>query len=132
MTRENYSVLLVEDDSAIAELYGFRLRMDGIRVHIAEDAATAQVIFAKAQPAVVCVDARLRDRSGLGLASELARGGAAVILLTNDQPSYEAPPPGVRLALLKARTTPDQLARHIARLAAGVGVSPSPAPRPPG
>ena len=113
---EKNSVLLVEDDSSISQLYAFGLRMSGYRVDIAADAATAQVMFDRARPDVVCVDSRLPDFSGRTLASILVGRGSAVILLTNDQESYERPPAGINRALLKWRTTPADLAAEIGRL----------------
>ena len=109
-------VLIVEDDTAIAELYSLRLRMDGFTVHHASDVTTAHVIFDRARPAVICVDARLRGASGLPAAAEFAELGATVLLLTNDQDSFESPPVGVARALLKARTSPSELAIAIAEL----------------
>ena len=113
-------VLIVEDDSAIAELYSLKLRMSGYTVHHATDLATANVIFEQARPAVVIIDSRLRGVSGLPTATEFAGLGATVVLLTNDQNSFESPPPGVARALLKARTSPSELASAIAGL---MGVS---------
>src|SRR5439155_19517856 len=115
------SVLLVEDDPAIAELYALKLRLDGYLVHQAADGATAEVIFERTRPQVVCVDTRLPDSSGRHYVPRFAQAGAQVILLTNDQASYEAPPEGVTRALLKSRTSPGQLSATIAEL-----VEPSP------
>ena len=111
-----HSVLLVEDDPSISQLYAFGLRMNGYRVDIAADAATAQVMFDRARPDVVCVDSRLPDGSGRTLASILVGRGSAVILLTNDQESYERPLDGIDRALLKWRTTPADLSAEIGRL----------------
>lgn len=109
-------MLLVEDDPSISQLYAFGLRMSGYRVDIAADAATAQVMFDRSRPDVVCVDSRLPDGSGSTLASILVGRGSGVILLTNDQDSYEKPPAGIDRALLKWRTTPAELSVEIARL----------------
>jgi DNA-binding NtrC family response regulator len=110
------SVLLVEDDASTAELYSMKLRMDGYTVHRAADCATADVIFEWASPQVVCVDTRLPGRSGRGAAERFAGAGVIVLLLTNDQDSFENPPPGVARSLLKARTSPAQLSSAIAAL----------------
>lgn len=109
-------ILIVEDDTSIAELYSLRLRMDGFTVHHACDATTAQVIYDRARPAVVCMDSRLAGASGLQAATDFARRGATVVLLTNDQDSFESPPAGVTLALLKSRTSPSELTAMIAGL----------------
>ena len=113
------SVLLVEDDAAIAELYALKLRLDGYLVHLAADGATAEVIFDRARPQVVCVDTRLPDASGRSFAPRFAMAGAHVIMLTNDQGSFEQPPPGVSLAMLKSRTSPGQLSAAIGELVQG-------------
>lgn len=110
------SVLLVEDDHSIAQLYSIKLRMDGYRVDIANDAATAAIAFDRSRPDVVCVDSRLPDGSGRDVMSAMIRSGATVMLLTNDQEAYDRPPAGVAGALLKWRTTPAALSAAIAGL----------------
>lgn len=116
MGQPQTSVLIVEDDSATAELYALKLRMDGYAVHQAADATTAEVIAERTHPDVICVDTRLPDRSGAEAAGSFASQGSTVILLTNDQDSFDSPPAGVALALLKSRTTPRQLSAVIGAL----------------
>jgi DNA-binding response OmpR family regulator len=106
-------ILLVEDDHSIAQLYSIKLRMDGYRVDIANDAATAGILFDRSNPVVVLVDSRLPDGSGRDLVTSLVGRGSAVILLTNDQESYERPPAGVTASLLKWKTTPADLSAAI-------------------
>src|SRR5437588_12235822 len=113
---DDADVLLVEDNSAIAELYALKLRMDGFRVEHAEDAASAEVIFERSQPSVVCVDIRLPDGSGAETAPKFAERGSSVILLTNDQDGYERPPACVALSMLKSRTSPSELSEAVQRL----------------
>ena len=117
MTEPKPSVLIVEDDPSIAQLYALKLRMDGFRVDIATDAATAEVMFERGKPNVVCVDSRLPDAPGTTVVERMAAHGARVIMLTNDQEIYESPPPGVR-TLLKWRTTPAELSEKLAALVA--------------
>ncbi|HEX6547550.1 MAG TPA: hypothetical protein VF134_02270 [Candidatus Dormibacteraeota bacterium] len=107
------SVLLVEDDRATAELYALKLRLDGFAVHHAADGATADVIFDRARPTVVCVDGRLPGMSPRDSARRYAARGAIVVLLTNDQQSFERPPIEASLSLLKSRTNPAQLSAAI-------------------
>ena len=109
-------VLLVEDDQSIAQLYSIKLRMDGYRVDIANDAATAGIFFDRSTPDVVCVDSRLPDGSGRDLVGTLVGRGAEVILLTNDQEAHDRPPAGVAASLLKWKTTPADLSAAIGDL----------------
>jgi DNA-binding response OmpR family regulator len=109
-------VLLVEDDHSIAHLYSIKLKMDGYRVDIANDVATAGLLFDRSQPDVVCVDSRLPDGSGRDVVDSLVGRGSAVVLLTNDQESYQRPPAGVAAALLKWKTTPAALSAAISLL----------------
>ena len=111
-------VLLVEDDHSIAHLYAIKLRMDGYRVDVANDAATAGIVFDRSRPDVVCVDSRLPDGSGRDVVASMVDRGSSVILLTNDQESYERPPSGVSASLLKWKTTPAELSNAIGELVA--------------
>jgi DNA-binding response OmpR family regulator len=113
------SVLLVEDDSAIAGLYALKLRLDGHSVRVAADSASARECLSSEPPDVACLDVRLPDGSGDELAGSLVRAGVKVILFTNDDARLQHPPAGVTLALLKARTSPSQLSAAIAELASG-------------
>src|SRR5258708_6415459 len=90
--------------------------MDGFAVHVAGDTTTADIIFERAHPTVVCVDTRLPDEGGRGAAERYARTDAIVVLLTNDQESYEGPPVGVASSMLKSRTSPGELSAAIRNL----------------
>jgi DNA-binding response OmpR family regulator len=111
------AVLLVEDDTAIADLYAFKLRLDGFAVSIAGDPVTADATFWRERPAVVCLDEWLPGGAGTALAERFAAAGARIVLFTNDQSRYERPPAGVCRALLKARTNPSALSAALSELA---------------
>jgi DNA-binding NtrC family response regulator len=112
-------VLLVEDDSAIADLYALKLRLDGYAVTVVGDSRTADRAFWQQRPEVVCLDVWLRGGDGEELAERFAAAGAQIVLFTNDQGRYEKPPPGVRRSLLKAQTNPSQLSATIGELVRG-------------
>src|SRR5581483_3824810 len=95
------SVLLVDDDRLVLDLYAIALRKHGYTVHTASDAASARAIVAATAPPLVCVDGRLASSSGVGLASEFADGGHQVVIFTNDQALYDRPPRGVVNRLIK-------------------------------
>ncbi len=115
-------VLLVEDDSEIANLYALKLRLDGYAVSIAGDQAAADSRFWQERPAVVCLDERLPGGAGTDLAERFAAAGARILLFTNDQSCYERPPRAVCRSLLKAKTKPSELSAAISEL-----VGPEPA-----
>ena len=77
-------VLLVEDDSALADLYALKLRLDGHLVKVVADSASAVAVFEADHPEVVCVDLMLPDGDGLALTRELKKRDPAleVIVIT--------------------------------------------------
>jgi DNA-binding response OmpR family regulator len=111
-------VLLVEDDTAIADLYALKLRLDGFAVTIAGDSKTADRTFWRERPEVVCLDVWLPGGAGTALAERFAAAGARIVLFTNDQTRYEQPPECCCRSLLKARTNPGQLSATISELVA--------------
>lgn len=113
---QRVGVLFVEDDSAIADLYAMKLRLDGYAVTVVGDSRNADRAFWQQRPDVVCLDVWLPDGGGEGLAERFAAAGAQIVLFTNDQGRYERPPPGVRRALLKAQTNPSELSHAIGEL----------------
>lgn len=116
MGRWEAPVLLVDDDRTTADLYALKLRLDGLTVVLAHGYWSALELFDRERPGVVCVDHRLPDGPGAELSANLASRGVAVILLTNDQETLQQPPPGVREARLKARTSPAELSAAVRAL----------------
>lgn len=110
------SVLLVDDDRLVLDLYSLALRQRGFDVHAAGDAADAREIARRVRPDLVCVDGRLFSDSGHLLAGELAGMGLRVVLFTNDQNLFDHPPPGIATRLIKANTPPRDLAWELGRL----------------
>jgi DNA-binding response OmpR family regulator len=111
--RRDVSVLLVDDDRTTADLYALKLRLDGLSVVVAHGYRSALELFDRERPGVACVDHRLPDGPGAELGARLAAQGTPVILLTNDQETFQRPPAGVRQALLKARTSPAELSAAV-------------------
>jgi len=117
------SVLLVDDEPLILDLYAAALRQRGFTVHLATDAATARAINERARPNVTCIDGRMINESGANLARRLIDAGARVVLFTNDQALYDHPPAGLAGRLIKVNTRPAELADRLLEILAGVETS---------
>lgn len=115
MTR---SILLVEDDPLLLEIYTAKLLEAAFTVYSAPDAEGARRLRSEYEPELACIDARLPDGSGVDLAVEFEALGTRSILLTNDQRVVDAPPPEVTGVLLKIATPPKELAGALDRLLA--------------
>jgi DNA-binding response OmpR family regulator len=110
------SVLLVDDDRLVLDLYALALRQHGFAVQEAADAVTARALVRSGRPELACIDGRLVSDSGHELAREIAAEGVRVVLFTNDQNLFDRPPAGVALRLIKVNTSPRQLAAELTRL----------------
>ena len=77
MRTERKSVLVVEDDRALAELIRDELEAEGHAVRTAATLAEARAELARALPALVVSDLRLPDGNGMALVGELVERAAA-------------------------------------------------------
>lgn len=83
----NQTVLLVEDDPDLAELYLLQLKRAGFKVRLAETAQAALRQLERRPPEVIVLDMLLPEYNGLGLLHEM-RGysdwrAIPVIILSN-------------------------------------------------
>jgi len=117
------SVLLVDDEPLILDLYAAALRQRDFTGHLATDAATARAINERARPNVTCIDGCMINESGANLARRLIDAGARVVLFTNDQALYDHPPAGLAGRLIKVNTRPAELADRLLEILAGVETS---------
>ncbi|MEP7105030.1 MAG: response regulator [Chloroflexota bacterium] len=107
------SVLLVDDEQLILDLYASALRLRGFAVHLASDATTARAICAHTRPDVICIDGRMMNSSSAHLGSDLVDAGHQVVIFTNDQHLYDHPPGGFAGRLIKVNTRPGDLADRL-------------------
>jgi CheY-like chemotaxis protein len=113
------SVLLVEDDTTIAEMYRVQLEYDGYKVTLVTTGRAALAAMAAARPDIILLDLLLPDRSGLEVMVELKQAfpqHPPVVILSN----YGEPAMierGLALGaveyLVKSRVTPDSVSRAI-------------------
>ena len=121
MGREQ-SVILVDDDPAMLDLYGRGLELAGYRVTQLGDAESLFQALARELPAVVVLDWDLRGLTGSDILRMLREdertAHLAVFMLSNhsslgDNAEVDAIRAGAIAWLVKARTTPGQLADEI-------------------
>jgi DNA-binding response OmpR family regulator len=117
---DDLRVLLIEDEPAVAELYRYRLELDGYRVSVAPDGETGLHMAAEATPDLIYLDIRLPGMDGFEVLERLrADAGLSsipVVILSNySEPELVAR--GFRLGaldfLVKADYSPSALARRM-------------------
>lgn len=76
-------VLVVDDDSALAEMMGIVLRSEGFQPHFCADGATALAAFQEAKPDLVLLDLMLPGLDGVEVCRRIrAESGVPIIMLT--------------------------------------------------
>jgi DNA-binding response OmpR family regulator len=117
------TVLLVEDDAALCEMYCLALRLHGFRVETAENAEEALAAAHSVGPSVILLDVGLPDRPGTSLLVDLksdpATADVPVLMLSNfSEPEIvsKALDAGALAYMVKAETTPKKVIDTISRL----------------
>ena len=121
-SEEAVTVLLIEDDVAIADMYRIRLAADGYSVLTADSGEEGVRVAAGALPDIIYLDIRLPGLDGFEVLEQL-RGSPRthnipVVILSNDA-EPELRERGLKLGalefLVKADTTPTGLADAVER-----------------
>jgi len=116
---EPIRVLLIEDDSTIAEMYRLQLDYDGYHVTVVNTGEGAIRALEASRPDIILLDLLLPDRSGLEVMVDINQAFSdhpPVVILSN----YGEPTMierGLTLGaveyLVKSRVTPDSVSRAI-------------------
>ena len=117
---EEVTVLFVEDDPAVAQMYRLKLELDGYVVDVAADGLAAIEKAKAIQPDIIFLDIRLPRLDGLGVLEALradpSTAGIPVVVLSNWN-EKELVERGASLGaldhLIKSQTTPARLARRL-------------------
>lgn len=113
-------LVLIEDDTSIAQMYRLQLVSDGFEVLLAGDGAEGLRLIGQARPDLVLLDIRLPLMQGLDVLksvqadADLAR--VPVLILSNyGEPGMvqEGLSLGARDYLIKSQTTPIQLSARV-------------------
>jgi two-component system phosphate regulon response regulator PhoB len=117
---EEVRVLLVEDDTALAQMYRVKLERDGYTVQVAGDGEEALSVLANELPDLIFLDVRLPRMDGLTFlervrASDRTRNLPVVIVSNYSEEELVAR--GLQLGaldyLIKSQTTPGQLSQGV-------------------
>jgi len=116
------SVLLVEDDATVAQMYRLRLEMDGYLVLTAIDGENGLSMAERFLPDIIIIDIGLPGMNGLELldamrANDRVRDIPVLILTNFEDPEAErrSLELGARQFLRKSKTTPDALTASVRR-----------------
>ena len=117
------TLLMIEDDRAIAEMYRHQLALDGFNVALAFDGEEGLTLASQVEPDLVLLDVRLPGIQGFGvlerLRSDPRLSAIPVVLLSNygDPRMVERGLQlGARDYLIKSRTTPMELSLKVRAL----------------
>ena len=114
-------VLVVEDESIVAEIYRLALERAGCEVLVASDGIDGLDMATTSSPDLIFLDIRLPGLDGIEILRALAAGGHAgipVIVLSNfDDPALmrESLRLGAKEYLIKAGMSPAELPAIVAR-----------------
>ena len=79
----NARILVVDDDTALAEMIGIVLRADGFEPHFCADGGEALAAFQRTKPDLVLLDLMLPGKNGIEVCSEIRKeSGTPIIMLT--------------------------------------------------
>ena len=114
------SVLLVEDDATIADMYCLQLARDGYSVEIARNGDQALKSLREAPADVVLLDVHMPQVDGWAVLEELGSGGTLShpVIMMSSYSDPEMVSRAIRMGatdwLVKAQTTPGELSRRLA------------------
>ena len=113
-------VLLVEDDTALAQMYRVKLERDGYTVQVAGDGEEALKLLDGELPDLIFLDVRLPRMDGLTFLERLRAGDRTKnipVVIVSNYSEEELVSRGLQLGaldyLIKSQTTPGQLAQGI-------------------
>src|SRR5215831_16209646 len=113
-------VLLVEDDTALAQMYRVKLEKDGYTVRVVGDGEQALSVLAEDLPDLIFLDIRLPRMDGLTFLERLRasqRTRNVPVVIVSNYSEQELVSRGLQLGaldyLIKSQTTPGQLSQGV-------------------
>ncbi|HKB18891.1 MAG TPA: response regulator [Candidatus Dormibacteraeota bacterium] len=123
---DDVSVLFVEDDASVAQMYRLKLELDGYTVEVAGDGLAALEKARASHPDIIFLDLRLPKMDGLAvleaLRADTSTASIPVVILSNWN-EKELVERGVTLGaldhMIKSQTTPARLSQRLKDLLSG-------------
>jgi DNA-binding response OmpR family regulator len=119
---EEVTVLFIEDDAAVAEMYRLKLELDGYTVTIAPDGEQGLKLARESHPDIIFLDIRLPKMDGFAVLEALRADDAlkhAPVIILSNYGEAELVDRGLKLGaldyLIKAETTPSTLSRGVGK-----------------
>ena len=120
LKEEPISVLIIEDDPAVAQMYRIKLELDGYTVTVAPDGEIGLRMAATDQPDLIFLDIRLPKLDGMAVLESLRNTDATrnipVVILSNYS-ERDLVDRGLKLGaleyLIKSQTTPARLSSWV-------------------
>ncbi len=120
MAKKKKSILLVEDDEFLAELYATKLNLEGFEVSLAMDGEKGLKLAKEVMPDLILLDIILPKMDGFevlkGIKADSATKNIPVILLTNLSQKDEVQKGldlGAKDYLIKAHFMPSEVVKKI-------------------
>ncbi len=117
---KNPTVLIIEDDQALAKMYSTKFQMEGFNSIVAKDGKSGMDFLNTKSPDAILLDIMLPGYSGLDLLSSLQSNPKAkntVILALTNHPQKESAQKalnlGVKEYLVKAMQTPEEVVEKV-------------------
>jgi CheY-like chemotaxis protein len=117
---DDLSVLFVEDDASVAQMYRLKLELDGYSVEVAADGLVALEKARASHPDIIFLDIRLPKMDGLAvleaLRADTSTASIPVVILSNWN-EKELVERGLKLGaldhMIKSQTTPARLSQRL-------------------
>ena len=112
------TILIVEDEQALLEMYSRKFTNSGYKVSTATDGITGTEIALKEKPTVVLIDLFIPQKDGMAVLEELRKAlpDSKLIIATNlDQPGKEneAKGKGADGYIIKAKYLPSEIVKVV-------------------
>lgn len=136
-------IAIIEDDSAISQMYRIKFENEGFEVETAENGALGLELAEKMRPDIILLDLMMPVMPGEEMLAQLRKtdwGKSIKVIILTNRGEQEIPDEvkslGIDALILKAAMTPRQVAelvkQKLAEAAKPASVSPPPAaPNPP-